>query len=89
MSKTVSIRLDEDVLQQLDIIAKAADRSRAWLMAQAVSQYVEHEAWQVEAIKKARDKFESGNAKFAAHEDVAQWLASWGTEDETEPPQCS
>lgn len=33
-------------------MAKAADRSRAWLMSQAVRQYVEHEAWQIDAIKK-------------------------------------
>ena len=88
MSQTVSIRLDEDVLKKLDMMSKAADRSRAWLMSQAVKQYVEHEAWQVEAIKKALDKLESGKAEFANHDDVAQWLASWGTDNETEPPQC-
>lgn len=88
MSQTVSIRLDDDTLKQLDMMAKAADRSRAWLMSQAVKQYVEHEAWQIEAIKKSLEKFESGNAKFAGHADVAQWLSSWGSDNEAERPQC-
>jgi len=88
MSQTVAVRLDEDVLKQLDMMAKAADRSRAWLMAQAVKQYVEHEAWQVEAIKQAIDKLENGKAKFADHEAVAQWLANWGTDQEKERPRC-
>lgn len=88
MSKTVSVRLDEDTLKKLDMMAKSADRSRAWLMAQAVTQYVEHEAWQIEAIKKSLEKLENGQAQFADHSDVAQWLYSWGSDNETECPPC-
>jgi len=88
MSQTVSVRLDDDTLTQLDMMAKAADRSRAWLMSQAVKQFVEHEAWQVEAIKKSLEKLESGKGQFVDHEEVAQWLSSWGTEAEAECPKC-
>jgi len=88
MSQTVAVRLDEEVLEQLDIMAKAADRSRAWLMAQAIRQYVQHEAWQVDAIKKALTKLESGKARFTPQEEVAQWLLSWGTTREKDRPSC-
>lgn len=88
MSQTVSIRLTEETLGKIDMMAKSADRSRAWLMSQAVTQYVEHEAWQLDAIKKSLEKFEAGDAIFAEHEDVAQWLTSWGTEKETGRPLC-
>jgi len=88
MSQTVSIRLADETLKKIDVMAKAADRSRAWLMAQAVTQYVEHEVWQLDAIKKSLEKLETGNAKFAEHEDVAQWLTSWGSDNETECPHC-
>ena len=88
MSQTVSVRLEDEVLQQLDMMAKAAERSRAWLMSQAVKQYVAHEAWQIDAIKKSLEKLERGQARCLAHEDVAQWLASWGTEQESECPKC-
>lgn len=88
MSQTVSVRLDDETLKKLDMMAKSADRSRAWLMSQAVKQYVEHEAWQIEAIEESLKKLEGGKAKFAAHSDVAQWLSSWGSDNETECPQC-
>ena len=45
MTQTVSIRLDGAVLGKVDALTKAIERS-AWLMAHAVEQYVEHEAWQ-------------------------------------------
>lgn len=88
MSQTVSIRLTDEVLEKMDMMAKSADRSRAWLMSQAVTQYVEHEAWQLDAIKKSLEKLEAGDSKFAEHKDIAQWLASWGTEKETGSPVC-
>jgi len=88
MSQTVSIRLDDDTIKQLDMMAKVADRSRSWLMSQAVKQYVEHEAWQIDASRKSLEKFGKGNAQFAGHEDVVQWLSSWGTAEETECPKC-
>ena len=88
MSQTVSVRLDDETVKKLDMIAKSADRSRAWLMSQAVKQYVEHEAWQIDAIKKSLEKLEAGKAKFADHADVAKWLSSWGSGNETEHPQC-
>ena len=59
MSQTVSIRLNEEVLSDLDHLSKITDRSRAWLMGHAVEQYVLHEAWQAEAIKKTLSKIQS------------------------------
>ncbi|MBU1736732.1 MAG: ribbon-helix-helix protein, CopG family [Proteobacteria bacterium] len=88
MSQTVSVRLEEKILRQLDMMAKISDRSRAWLMSKAVEQYVEHEAWQIEEIQHSLAKLENGTGKFASQENVKQWLASWGSEGELEPPQC-
>ena len=88
MSQTVSVRLNDETLNKLDIMAKCADRSRAWLMAQAVTQYVEHEAWQLDAIEKSLKKLDLGEAKFAENENGVEWLASWGTDKELESPVC-
>jgi predicted transcriptional regulator len=88
MSHTVSIRLDDEVLTKLDALTKASDRSRAWLLAHAVQQYVEHESWQIEAIQATLEKMRQGNAAFAADDDVKQWLESWGTEAELKAPIC-
>jgi len=88
MTQTVSIRLDDEVLSKLDALTKATDRSRAWLMAHAVEQYVQHEAWQIEAIQSTLDKIRHGKAKFASHEETSRWLESWGSKQEMKAPKC-
>ena len=74
MTQSVSIRLDEEVLNKLDVLTKAAERSRAWLMAHAIEQYVQHESWQIEAIQTTLNKVINGNAKFANDEEAVRWL---------------
>ena len=87
-SKTVSVRLDQDTLEHLGVLATLMNRPKAWLMAHAIRRYVEDQAWQVEAIQQAVQRQEQGEAKFAEHEQVMAWLESWGTETEQEPPLC-
>jgi len=89
-NKTVSVRLDSETLERLGAIAKATDRPRAWLMAHAIpARYVEEQSWQVVAIQKAMKRFQSGEAKFADHEQVEGWLESWETTSEGDPPKCT
>ncbi len=89
MSKTVSIRLEDDVLLDLDRLSIITERSKAWLMGKAVEQYIENESWQIKAVEKTLKKVKSGNAKFASNDSVSKWLESWGTENELEPPSCN
>ena len=88
MTQSVSIRLDDDVLSKLDMLTKATERSRAWLMAHAVEQYVQHEAWQIDAIQHTLDKIRQGNSKFAGEEQTEQWLQSWGSDQELKALVC-
>lgn len=88
MTQSVSIRLDDDVLSKLDMLTKATERSRAWLMAHAVEQYVQHEAWQIDAIQHTLDKIRQGNSKFASEEQAEQWLQSWGSDQEPKALVC-
>ncbi|MEP7371221.1 MAG: CopG family ribbon-helix-helix protein [Nitrosospira sp.] len=88
MTQSVSIRLDDDVLSKLDMLTKATERSRAWLMAHAVEQYVQHEAWQIEAIQNTLDKIRQGNSKFGGEEQTEKWLQSWGSGQELKAPVC-
>jgi predicted transcriptional regulator len=88
-SKTVSVRLKPETLTKLDGMAEAMQRPRGWLMAHAIERYVETEAWQVAAIQQAVDELEQRQADLVSHDEVAQWLESWGTDHETEPPACA
>ena len=70
MSKDIAVRLDEALLQKLDELATAMGRSRNWLIAQALRDYVENNAEQVYAIKEALDDYRSGAATLVSHEEV-------------------
>jgi predicted transcriptional regulator len=43
MSRVTSIRLSDELAGWLDELAVAVDRSRAWLIEQAIARYVEEE----------------------------------------------
>ncbi|MEW6739452.1 MAG: hypothetical protein ACOYU2_00235 [Nitrospirota bacterium] len=43
--------------------------------------------YQVQGIKKSVKAADRPDAKFVDHEKVAEWLDSWGTENELEPPK--
>jgi predicted transcriptional regulator len=57
--KVTSVRLDDDTLTRIGQMAEAMDRPRAWLMAEAIKQYVDREEWfsrEVEKGVKAADE---------------------------------
>lgn len=51
MNEPVTLRLEPDLRARLDRLAKATDRSRAALAAEAVRQFVELNEWQIAAIQ--------------------------------------
>ena len=51
MSEPVTLRLDPATRKRLERLAKATDRSRAALAADAVRQYLDLNEWQIAAIQ--------------------------------------
>jgi predicted transcriptional regulator len=51
MSKTVTVDLDESVLEALDRAAERSTRTRADIIAEAVRAYLETQRWQIEKIE--------------------------------------
>lgn len=51
MSAAFTVRLDEETLGALDQLAEKTERSRNWLVAKAVENYVALNAWQVSKIE--------------------------------------
>jgi predicted transcriptional regulator len=70
MTAAFTIRLDEATLTKLDDLAQRLDRSRNWLVNQALQGYLEHEAWVVARIEEGLRAAEDG--KFATDEEVAR-----------------
>lgn len=60
MSEPVTLRLDPAIRKRLDRLAKATERSRAALAAEAVRQFVELNEWQISAIEEGLREADRG-----------------------------
>lgn len=81
---TLSIRISAEARDQLENLADVTGRTKSFLAAEAVENYLENHAWQITAIQSAVNRANSNNAKFVEHEKVKDWLNSWGEKDEKE-----
>ncbi len=70
MSKVVTIRIDEEIKERLDRLAKATARSRSFLAAEAIRNYLDVQAWQIDQILQGIEEAETG--KFVEHDRVVQ-----------------
>ena len=52
-SEVVTVRLTSDLKAKLDSLSASTQRSKSWLAAEAIAQYVEQEAWQIQGIEAA------------------------------------
>ena len=82
---SLSFRVSEEAVAQLDRLAKATDRPRSWLLERALEDYLDVQRWQVAEIEKGMQELREG--KGVPHEEVVAWLESWGTDEEREPPR--
>ncbi len=85
---TLTIRIDEQTKDRLDKLAKSTARSKSYLVSNAIEEYLSINEWQIQELVKTIKKADSPNAKFVDHVKVVEWLDSWGTDNELEPPKC-
>jgi RHH-type transcriptional regulator, rel operon repressor / antitoxin RelB len=74
-SSVVTLRLDPKLKQQLDQLSKATSRSRSFVAAEAIREYVALNQWQIAEIKKALSEADRGD--FASPQDVRRTLKKW------------
>jgi RHH-type transcriptional regulator, rel operon repressor / antitoxin RelB len=84
---TLSVRIPPESRDQLEELANATGRSKSFLTAEAIEYYLAMHSWQIKVIEKSIKKADSKKAKFFKHEKVADWLNSWGSENEQKPPK--
>lgn len=75
MSTTMTVRLEEDVKDRLDVLAEATQRSKSFLAAEAIRAYVENNEWQVGEILAALKEADAGD--FANDRDVTALARKW------------
>ncbi len=72
---TFSIRLDEETKERIENLAKSTARSRAFLINEAVKEYLDINEWQIAEIKQAIEEADKPGAKFIDHEKIK---SKWG-----------
>ncbi len=73
--KMVTLRLDGGLRGKLDKLAAATRRSRSFLAAEEIREYVELNSWQIEEIHKGRAEAERG--AFASESEVRRVEKKW------------
>lgn len=78
MSATMTIRLEPALKQRLDHLAEATQRSKSFLAAQAIREFVDLNEWQVQEVRDALA--EADNEDFASDDLVRDVLGKWGVD---------
>jgi RHH-type rel operon transcriptional repressor/antitoxin RelB len=86
-STTFTLRVDSEVKKRLEKLAKSTGRSRSFLAAEALTEYLDVNEWQVAGIKRAMTSLDRGSG--IRHSDVKDWVTSWDRKRERPIPKRS
>ncbi len=74
ISSPFSLRLEEDVKEDLEFLAKATKRSKSSLSAEVLGTYISARALRLKQIQEAKIAADKGG--FISHEDMKAWAHS-------------
>ncbi len=86
MSKVLSLRVSDDLFNQLDALTRATKRSRSFLTNKAIDEYISRNSWKTKEILQAVE--EANKGVFVSNESVENWLSSWGDAEEKTAPKA-
>src|SRR6266481_4742097 len=73
--KATTIRLTPRTLKRLDALAKAMNRTRTWVMQQAVEGYLDYNEWFVRQVEEGLADVKAG--RVVPHEEVVEMVKRW------------
>lgn len=83
-----SVRLQAELEDPLTALAARLQRTRNWLINQAVREFLEREQLEDARWKDTLQALDSvREGRTASEEEVKDWLESWGSPDERKPPR--
>ncbi len=75
-STTMTIRLETELKSRLGKLSEATHRSKSFLAAEAVREFIELNEWQIEEIKASIK--EAGAGDFSSKQEVQAIFSKWG-----------
>ena len=83
-----SVRLKPEIETPLEDLSKELDRSKSYLINQAIQEFLERRSIEEHKWKETLEAIESvKSGKIIDEAEVNTWLNSWGKEKELEPPK--
>ena len=76
MSTTMTVRLEGNLKERLEKLAKATQRSKSFLAAEAIREFVDLNEWQVEELNLAIK--EADAEEYASDQEVNEIFDRWG-----------
>ena len=86
-STTVSVRIDPVIKKRLEKLAKRTGRSRSFVAAEAINEYLDLNEWQVASSQSAGASLDRGEG--VSHKRVKEWVSSWNGKKERPTPKRS
>ena len=74
-SSTFTVRVSSGTKKRLEKLAKSTGRSRSFLTAEALNEYLDVNEWQVEGIRAAISSLDRGEG--VPHDDVRRMIKTW------------
>jgi RHH-type rel operon transcriptional repressor/antitoxin RelB len=84
-STTFTVRVEPDVKKRLERLAKSTGRTRSFLAAEALNEYLDANEWQVAGVKRAIASLDRGEG--VSHQEVKEWVNSWDRKPERPVPK--
>ncbi|MEO6382400.1 MAG: CopG family ribbon-helix-helix protein [Nitrobacter sp.] len=86
-STTFTLRVETGMKKRLEKLAKSTGRSRSFLAAEALREYLDVNEWQVVGVKQAIASLDCEGG--VSHDQVKSWVNSWGGKRERPAPKRS
>jgi predicted transcriptional regulator len=83
-----TVRLQPELEESLLAISSSMNRSKSWLINQALKEFVDRQSLEQERWQQTLDAMESvAKGHVVAADDVHKWLESWGSDKELPAPE--
>ncbi len=79
---TVTARVSEETASRLEALAKTTNRSKSFLVANALERFLEEQAWQITRTVESLEQADKG--EFATASEVEETFGRWGLQVEAD-----
>ncbi len=85
-----SVKIDDALKARIQTLAEHKRRSPHWVMREAIEQYVAKEEKRQSFIDEAKASWKAyqETGLHLTGDEVFAWMDTWGTDEETGPPEC-